>query len=409
MTLAIFIVSMAGVALARLPGLPIQRPAAAFGGAMAMIVFGVVSVAEAAGLVNWDTIALLLGMMIIIAGVQMDGAAATLAETVLGRARTGMGLAVAVVLFTGAASAFLVNDAVVLAVTPLLVAHCRAKGLNPIPYLLAEAMASNIGGVATVTGNPQNVLVGTVSGIGFGRFMAHLLPVAALSSLVLLGVLRWRYPAEMARDVAHDAAARLDLRRVLTPSVAVLALTVLGFLLSPVLPLEIPEIALLGGGLVLLAGRRSPAALFAQIDWVLLLFFVALFVVIGAAVQEGLFDWARDSSHLENDIAGAGVLHGLALVVSQLISNVPFTVLMAPIVEPAAGDLLWLSLASGATLAGNLTLLGSVANLIVAEGAERNGVRIEFGEYLRTGAVVTLLTMAGSMLVLWAERAAGWL
>jgi Na+/H+ antiporter NhaD/arsenite permease-like protein len=366
-------------------------------------------VAEAADLVNWDTIALLLGMMMIIAGVQMDGAAATLAEAVLGRARTGMGLAIVVVVFTGAASAFLVNDAVVLAVTPLLVTHCRAKGLNPVPYLLAEAMASNIGGVATITGNPQNVLVGTVSGIGFGRFMAHLLPVAALSSLVLLGVLRWRYPAEMTRDVAHDASPRLGVRQVLTPAVAVLALTVLGFLLSPVLPLEIPEVALLGGGLVLLTGRRSPTAMFAQVDWVLLLFFAALFVVIGAAVQEGLFDWTQDSSHLENDIAGAGVLHGLALVVSQLISNVPFTVLLAPIVEPTAGDLLWLSLASGATLAGNLTLLGSVANLIVAEGAERKGVRIEFGEYLKAGAAVTLLSMAGSMLVLWAERAAGWL
>lgn len=410
--LAIFAITFTGVALTRLPWVRVDRPVAAFLGAVAMVLFGVLTVPEAVSAIDWNTIALLLGMMVIIGGLQRDGYVEALATALLGRAKSGRQLLVVVVLFTGVASAFLVNDAVVLVVTPLVIAFCRAKGLNPLPFLLAEAMASNIGSTATITGNPQNVLIGLQSGLSFGRFMLFLLPVAALSIVLLIAVTQRLYRNELRKPFMAQPggpAPGLAMPTRVKPSGVILILVVLGFLLGPWLEIELPLIALTGAGLVLASSGHGPREIFRQVDWVLLLFFAALFVVIGGAVQEGLFDWAIDGVAIRSDVAGGATLHGASLLLSQLISNVPFTVLMLPILQSQSSDFLWISLASGATLAGNLTLIGAVANLIVAEGALQQGVRISFWEFFKLGLPVTALTLLISLAVLSLEHVLGFL
>lgn len=410
--LVIFTLTFIGVSVTRLPWVKVDRPATAFMGAVAMVLFSVLTFPEAIATVDWDTIGLLLGMMVVIGALQADGYTGTFALSLFGRARSPTWLLAIVVIFTGVASAFLVNDAVVLVTTPLIIAYCRDRGLNPIPFLLAEAMASNIGSAATITGNPQNVLIGLRSGISFGRFLILLLPVTALSSVVLILVTRRMFRNDLAAPFPDKPAGKVDGPRArprIRPSLVILALVVVAFIMSPWLGIELPLIALVGAAMVLVASGHHPRDVFRRVDWVLLLFFTGLFVVIGGVVHQGLFDGIVNRVDLRNDLAGIGSIHGISLVLSQAISNVPFTVLMLPVMEHHAGDLLWLSLAAGATLAGNLTLIGAVANLIVAEGAAAMGVRISFWQFLRLGLPVTAITLGLSILTLWIEHALGFL
>jgi Na+/H+ antiporter NhaD/arsenite permease-like protein len=374
-----------------------------------MVLFGVMTPPQAVNAINWDTISLLLGMMVIIAGLQNDGYAQTLTMMVLGKARSAPQLLVAVIGFTGLASAFLVNDAVVLVMTPILVTCCRARGLNPVPFLLAEAMASNIGGAATITGNPQNMLIGLQAGISYGGFLLRLLPVAVAGSLVLWGCTWWVYRRELKHrfNSVEESPDRVQRPSRYRPSGMILVMVVLGFMTSRWTGVEVPMVALAGAGLVLASSGRSPRDLFIRVDWVLLLFFAGLFVVIGGAVGSGLLDRVIEAAPVTRDFSGIALLHGLSLGLSQIISNVPYTVLMTPILQAQQSDLLWLSLASAATLAGNLTLIGAVANLIVSEEAAREGVQITFGEFFRLGLPVTALSMGISLIVLWIESALG--
>ncbi|MSQ06009.1 MAG: anion transporter [Dehalococcoidia bacterium] len=428
MALAIFVATFLGVSLTRVPWVALERPVVAFLGAVAMVLSGALSPQAAAAAIHWDTISLLLGMMLVIAGLQRDGYTQALARASLGRAGSPRQLLVVVVVVTGVASAFLVNDAVVLVFTPILVAHCRSRGLNPVPFLLAEAMASNIGGVATITGNPQNMMVGLHSGISYPEFLALLLPVAVLSSLVLVLSVGWLYRKDLRKPHANAERTEIPPNPPLPKggtfpppftkgglggfprsSLLILALVLLGFLLTRWTGVGVPLVALAGAGLVLAVGGHSPRDLFAQVDWVLLLFFASLFVVIGGLVQAGGLAPVIDAVPVRQDLGGMVLIHGVSLVLSQLISNVPYTALMLPVLQPQDSELLWLSLASAATLAGNLTLIGAVANLIVAEQAKRDGVVITFGQFLRLGLPVTLLSLLISLLVLSGEHALGWL
>ena len=303
------------------------------------------------------------------------------------------------------------NDAVVLVLTPLVVAVCRARRLNPVPFLMATAMASNAGSAATITGNPQNVLIGLHSGITFGKVLLALLPVAAVSAAVLVLLTRRLYRSEMGgpKGAWEKEKASLPLQAPvgLRPSAVVVALVVAAFIASPWLHLELSTIALIGAVAALATSRSWPTVIFAQVNWVLLLFFAALFVVIFGAVHAGLFDAVVQRVQLQESGTGIAMLHGASLVMAQVVGNVPFTMLMLPVLGTHSPDSLWLSLAAGATLAGNLTLMGFVANLIVAESASQLGVKIGFWEFLRLGLPVTLVTTLVSIGVLWVEYALG--
>ncbi|MDA1188840.1 MAG: SLC13 family permease [Chloroflexi bacterium] len=416
--LVIFAATYVAIALTRLPFVKrVSRPAAAFAGAVAMVAFGVLSFDEAIGAVDWGTIGLLLGMMVVVAGLSRDGYLERAASLTFGKARGPLTLLVAVVVVTGVASAVLVNDTAVLVLTPLVVVAARAMRLSPVPFLIAEAMASNIGSVPSVVGNPQNVIVALQSGIAFERFALHLLPVTEASGMVLVAVIWWVFrkqlrPTESSTESAQEQTTALTpSKRGLQPyaSPVVTVGVIAAFATSTWSGVGLPVIALIGGAVILLVNLPSADGLLKRVDWSLLLFFAGLFVVMGGIIQQEFFTDFVESVRLGPDAAGVGWVHGTALVLSQVVSNVPFTVMMAPVVAPQGSDLLWLSLASAATLAGNLTLMGAVANLIVAQVAEKDGVHIGFREFAKAGVIVTVATMAMSwgLLVLQAET--GWL
>jgi Na+/H+ antiporter NhaD/arsenite permease-like protein len=400
----ILALTYAGVAFTRLPRVNIDRPSAALTGAVLMVLVGVLSFREAVESVDYNTLALLLGMMISVAVLDRTGFITFLAARVIALGTSPRRLLVAVILSTALLSAFLVNDVVVLLFTPVVIRACRLLGVNPVPYLVAEAMASNIGSTATIVGNPQNMLIGTTSGITFGRFFLHLVPVAAVSTVILITCVGLFYRRELLRGFPPGALpqggdSRLNLRAV-APAVSIVGLAVVAFFLSPLMGVSVPMIAMGAGAALLLFGGVRPAEVIRSVDWVLLLFFGGLFVVVGGARQAGVLDLALDRVTPTADVAGIVSIHLVSAVVSQVVSNVPLTVLLIPVIQGSGGHVLWLSLAAGATLAGNATLIGAVANIIVAEGAARQGVEIRFGEFFRLGLVVAVLSLGASMLIL---------
>ncbi len=401
--LIIFIFTYVGIIFTRLPGINVDRPSAAFFGAVAMVVFGVLDLGEAVKAIDYNTIALLLGMMIIISTLQLDGFFSLIARKTLSWSRTPGRLLVIITFVTGIASAFLVNDAVVLLFTPVIIAICRTSRLNPVPYLIAEILASNTGSAMTITGNPQNMLIGITSGIDYATFFFKLLPVSLSGMLLIVGMVRWFYrsefrPGRMIAAGENHFHYRMPSMKF---SVPIFLGVVVLFFLGKIIGLSIPVIALAGASLILLLGKVKPSEVIKNVDWVLLLFFASLFIVVEGAVKAGLMDAFIHGSVLTGDLEGIVKLHGLSLLMSQIVSNVPYTVMMLPVLKSLPGDILWLSLASASTLAGNATIIGAMANLIVIESAEKEKVTIGFWQFFKIGLPVTLLSFLISIAVLW--------
>ncbi|HNU91443.1 MAG TPA: anion transporter [Spirochaetota bacterium] len=407
--IVIFILTYTGIIFTRLPGVNIDRPSAAFFGAVAMILFGVLSMDEAVRSIDFNTIFLLLGMMILISVLELDGFFTLIARTTIAFSRNTSQLLTLVVFATGIASAFLVNDAVVLLFTPVILRICRSGGLDPIPYLFAEIMASNIGSAMTITGNPQNILIGINSGIAYGRFLLHLMPVSLLGMIVLIVIIKlfFREDFRESRAISFNGDGFEYDYRSMKVSVPVFLLVIIMFFLSPMLDIPIPVIALLGASLVLLFGRIRPSRVIKQVDWVLLVFFAGLFIVVDGVERAGLLDPLIERAPLSADLAGLGMLHGLGLFLSQIVSNVPYTIVMLPVMKTASSELLWLALASSATLAGNATIIGAMANLIVIESAREEGVAIRFLPFFKVGMAVTLASFIISIAVLYVEYVLG--
>ncbi len=401
--LIIFVITYIGIIFTRLPGINIDRPSAAFFGSVAMVVFGVLNFEEAVMAVDYNTIALLLGMMIIISSLQQDGFFSWLARKTITYAGTRTRLMVIVVFVTGIASAFLVNDAVVLLFTPVIIHICRSSRIDPLPYLIAEILASNAGSVMTITGNPQNMLIGVNSGIGYGHYLLYMIPPSLAALALIIPVIRlvYRRHFSSSEPVTYAGPAFDYSWRKMRFSVPIFGGVILLFFFSRMLGLSIPLIALIGGSLVMIFGSVKPSRIIREIDWVLLLFFAALFIVVRGVEKTGLLDPLLHNGFLGADGKSVSLIHGLSLGLSQIVSNVPLTVLMLPMMKSADNEILWLSLASASTLAGNATIIGAMANLIVIESAKSQGVSIRFLEFLKAGLLLTLLSMGLSLLYFW--------
>ena len=397
--LLVTILTLIGVALGRLPWVRMNRATIALVGATALVAMGAISLADAYASVDGDTIAVLLAMMIVNANLRIAGFFGIVADWLLHRARGQRTLLLLLMVVAGLLSALFLNDTIVLVMTPLVLEVVLVFRVNPIPYLMGLATAANIGSVGAITGNPQNILIGASSGIPFAEFSAALMPVALggllLGWLVICAVYR--------RDLQPALSAEAPpLRpRVHRPLLrkGILAVFVLVVLLLVGVPIALA--ALVGASLLLVTRRLRPERVFREIDWSLLVFFAGLFVVTGAIELQ----WGEELFGVVLPLADAGTaaLTGVAAVLSNLVSNVPAVLLFLPFVNQLGDpEHVWLTLAMATTLAGNLTLLGSVANLIVAESAARRNVRLSFGEYLKAGIPVTLLTLA--LGVLWLSQ-----
>jgi len=395
--LVIFAATYFLIAVQRLPFVHLNRPAASLLGAVAMVVFGVLPLVDAYAAIDFDVLVFLLGLMLIVGYLEVGKFFEWAAEWILRRAPSPARLLLGVVVGGGLLSALFVNDTICLVVTPVLLAALGPLRVRPTPYLIGLAMGANVGSALSITGNPQNMLVGIWSGASFGGFLAHMLPVAAGGLAITYGYLRWAYRAELRepfRERLETVPVALD-RPLVTRGLAVFGVAVIAWLAGGSLPL----VAITAGALMVAVAQRDPAYAIDRVEWSLLLFFASLFVVMRGLEQTGAVAWIdRHALALVRDGSAwsvAAVVSGVMALLSNLISNVPAVMLWRNTV-PQLPDphLVWYVVAMSATFAGNLLLIGSMANLIVAERAETRGVRVGFGEYARVGVPVTLLTLA---------------
>jgi Na+/H+ antiporter NhaD/arsenite permease-like protein len=401
--LAIFAATYFLIAVQRLPFIHLNRPAASLVGAVAMVVAGVLTPQQAYAAIDLDVIVFLLGLMLIVGYLEVGGGFEWAAGAVLRRVATPRRLLAAAVVGGGVLSALFVNDTICLVLTPVLLAALATLRAPPLPYLLGLAMGANVGSVLSVTGNPQNMLVGIWSGTSFGAFLLHMLPVAAGGLALTYGVLGRVFRAELALPFPPATvrpAPSLD-RSLVLKGLVCFGLAVVGWLAG----WSLPGVAIAAGALMVLVARRDPAYAIERVDWDLLLFFASLFVVMRGLEATGAVAWidrrALALIHGASPWRDAAVVSGVMVTLSNLISNVPAVILWRHTV-PALPDpaFVWRIVAMSATFAGNLLLIGSVANLIVAEKAGTAGIRIGFWEYARVGIPVTILTVAWGVFVL---------
>lgn len=381
----------------------IDRPSAAFFGAVSMVVFGILTFEESISAIDFNTITLLLGMMMLIAVLELDGFFQLISETTITLAKTPQQLLLFIIFVTGVSSAFLVNDAVVLLFTPVVLSICSETKRQPLPYLIAEIMASNSGSALTITGNPQNILIGIQSNFVFGKFMLYMLPISFGSLVIIFYAIKFFFKDEFSKGEKLVCELKKEEWNYASMkfSVPIFILVVLAFFFSKELSISYPLIALTGGSLVLLFGKIKPSKVIKEIDWVLLLFFASLFIVVSGVEKNKLLEPLIEHVKMNATFPGIVSLHGLSLLLSQIVSNVPFVILMSPLLKPLHDTILWLSLASSSTLAGNFTIIGAMANLIVIEIAKKDGIQINFFTFLKIGSVVTFFSLLLSILVIF--------
>jgi Na+/H+ antiporter NhaD/arsenite permease-like protein len=402
----------------------IHRVAAALTGAAVMVVLGVVDAhtaffSEETG-VDWNVIFLLLGMMIIVSVIKQTGVFEYLAIWAAKKAR-GRPFAVMVMLIviTAVASALLDNVTTVLLIAPVTLLVCDRLGVPPIPFLIAEAMASNIGGTATLIGDPPNIIIASKSGLTFNDFLLNLGPIVVVLLVVFVFLCRFMFRDAFQYD-AERAAAVMELderevisdKRLLVQCGVVLTLVMVGFVGHAVFHLEPSIVALLGAGALVALSRTEPDEFLEDVEWPTLVFFMGLFVMVGALVEVGVMadigDWLVDSVGDRYLLAGTGLVWGSALL-SGIVDNIPYVATMAPIVNDlvAAGggsqqaNALWWALALGADLGGNATAVGASANVVIIGIAARNGHKISFWHFTKYGLVVTLVTVGITWLYFW--------
>ena len=398
--LVILVATYVGVAAGGVPGLRLDRPGIAFLGGASMIALGPLSLDEAFAAIDLHTIALLVGMMIVVAHLKVSGAFRALGSLAIEHAHAPFVLLVTITVLAGVLSVFLVNDAICLVMTPIVMQVVRALGRTPVPYLVATATASNCGSVATITGNPQNMVIGAVSKIPYPGFAAALSPVAAFGLVAVVVVVWFSFRKEFAADgeiSPHLKPGRMHAGQVVKASLVCAGLAIAFFAGAP------PSAAAVIGGAILLFTRQiKPMRIYREIDGPLLLLFAGLFIVVAGAERALLTpDRIAMAKSLGLDVPWR--LSLFTAVLSNIVSNVPAVLILRPfipsLVDPHRA---WLAVAMASTLAGNLTLIGSVANLIVAERARAEGTPISFSAYFKVGLPLTLLTLAaGTAWLTW--------
>jgi Na+/H+ antiporter NhaD/arsenite permease-like protein len=383
----IFTVSYLVFALGKFPGLKIDRPGAAIIGAVAMVAFRIVQPQQALQFIDFPTVVLLFSMMLIVGNLHLVGFFEWNVGFVLRRLKPSQ-LLPAVIFASGFLSAFFVNDIVCLVMVPFVLTIARRMKLAPLPYLLAVATSSNVGSVATITGNPQNMLIGSFSHIKYLDFLLHLGPVALVGLFLNWVVLHWAHMRGRALVLPREPIPLppVDLSHLTKPVIVVTAV-VMGFLAG------VPPamMAALGAAALLITRTIDPHRLYDEVDWGLLVFFIGLFLIVGGAENAGIVARLLDVTRYWN-LQSLPVLTLVTVVFSNIVSNVPAVMLLKSLVPGFSNPhIAWLGLAMASTLAGNLTITGSVANIIVVETAKPD-VHVGFWDYIRVGFPITLLT-----------------
>jgi Na+/H+ antiporter NhaD/arsenite permease-like protein len=408
----IFLVAYALIASERF-----DRTLVALLGGLLVVVFGVIDQHQAFEAIDFNVIFLLAGMMIIASGLSRTG----FFEYVAGQAiHLSKGdpyrLLIVLAVITAVLAAVLDNVTTVVLLTPVTLSLARTLRVSPFPYLISQIFASNIGGTATLIGDPPNILIGSAAGLDFADFLINLAPVVVVIMVAFVVLMRLTFRGSMEDDASRldrlatvDPAASIKDRGMMIRALVVLALTIVGFLFHSTLGLEAATIALLGATALMIVGPLDPHDALRDIEWNTLFFFVGLFMLIEAVVHVGIVGGVAtalaDAAGGQLGAATMGVLW-FSAIASAIVDNIPYTATAIPIVQGLIdsglnGDVLWWSLALGACLGGNLTIVGASANIVVANLAARDGHAITFWQFFRYGTVVVIMSLVISTVYLW--------
>lgn len=390
-TLVIILLSLLGIAIGSFPTFRMNRATISLVGSTALVLAGSLTLDDAVNSIDVSTIILLFSMMVLNINLRLAGFFKIISSKIISIAKTPNQLLLLVIFSSGLLSGLFLNDTIVIMFTPLLLEVIFALKRNPIPYLIALATSANVGSVSTIVGNPQNMIVGLSSGIEFIDFAIKLTPIAVFGLILIYLVIKMIYPKEFKEEKLQRVIEE-DYRifkPLLIKSSIVLALMLIAFNLG--FPIAIS--ALGGASLLLITRRIKPERVFIELDWSLLVFFSSLFVI-----THTLNEYFISKNFQLSQISFSGNLifdiSIITTVFSNIISNVPAVLLLSPAVSNLINpENIWLTLAMSSTFAGNLTLIGSVANLIVAESAKKRGIKLEFNEYLKAGIPITILTI----------------
>lgn len=389
--LGIIILSLVGIALGSYPTFRMNRSTIALVGATALMIIGALTVEDAFKAIDIQTIILLFSMMVLNINLRLSGFFKIITSKIISFAKTPRQLLALIIFSSGLLSALFLNDTIVIMFTPLILSVVLSLKRNPIPYLVALATSANVGSVATIVGNPQNMIIGIFSKISFTQFAIKLTPIALIGLTIIWIVIVLIYKSEfrnekLSTEIEEDYKV---FRPLLIKSSIVLALMLIAFNLGFPIALS----ALGGASLLLITRRIKPERVFIELDWSLLVFFSGLFIITHTLNEFFISKYF----HISQSLISGNIVFDLSIVsavLSNLVSNVPAVLLISPaLLKFSNAENLWLALAMSSTFAGNLTLLGSVANLIVAESAKRQGVKLEFMEYLKAGIPITILTL----------------
>ncbi len=373
-----------GLGLGYLPGLQMNRATIAIVGSALLMALGVLDLKAAWAAIDYKTLVFLFGMMVISANLATAGFFQLSLDYLMRYVRSPFGLVVVLTWGSGVLSALFLNDTIALILTPLVMGLTGSLKVNPIPYLLALAGATNIGSAATLSGNPQNILIGAFSGISYLDFAKALTPLAIAGLFIQIGLLWWLYPE--VRSLQPTLKPEHLRYRVFKPLLVKSLLITAGLLAAFLLGVPTAEATFIAAGLLLLTRRVKPERILRQVDGDLLLLFSGLFILTEGVQKLGFLNDFTQFLHDPLSILGVTAL------LSNLVSNVPAVLLLHHLI-PYLDDRIWLLLAASSTLAGNLTLLGSLANLIVAEAMAKQGYRLTFWEHLRFGVPLTAMTL----------------
>jgi Na+/H+ antiporter NhaD/arsenite permease-like protein len=409
--LAVFVVTYALIATER-----VHKTIAALAGGVAMVVLGIISQEEAFEAIDFNVIFLLAGMMILAGIIRKTGVFGWLAVRAA-RFAGGDGYRVLVVLslITAIASAFLDNVTTVVLVGPITLFLAARLGMSPFPLIVSEILAANIGGAATLIGDPPNILIGSAAGLDFAAFLVHMAPLSILLLALYLVAARWLFRGQLETDpdlrdmlLDLDESEMITEPRLLRSSLIVLGATLVGFLVHGIIGLEPATIALTGAVVLMVVAREDPHDILREVEWPTLFFFIGLFMLVAGVIEIGLLEAVADGI-----IAVTGGALGptaflvlwASTILSGIIDNIPYTATMIPVVEDLSRGqesyVLWWALAIGADLGGNMTIIGASANVILASIAEREGHPITFGAFLRYGLPVTIGTVLISTVYIW--------
>ena len=396
-----FVLTYSLIAVRKVKGRRIRTWTDAVLGGVLMLLLGVVTPSEAWDYINFEVILQLAGMMMLTASLQYCGFFEIVVDFLMRRFDGRRRFLSGVMAITACLSAVMLNDAVVLIFTPIVLRCCQRMRADPVPYMVGVFVSANIGSAATVVGNPQNALVASMAGIGFLDYSIRVIPLTVICMAVAMLMMRRMYGGRLDTDDASLSGETFHTREVDKYRLcAVLAVTVTAlvlFALSVPLGLRIYQIALAAGAvsliIVLTDSMRAGGYVIRHVDWSILLFFTGLFVVIAGAVSSGLLNSMSELFGMgDGNVPSIGVLSGFSTVLANLVSNVPSVMLIGQLL-PEGDMVLWITLAVTSTFAGNLTLIGAAANIIVEDEGEKHGIRMDFFRYLRVGIPIAVITI----------------